>query len=72
MFSIKNSCSRLCTALSRAPLLLSTAKYNHPIMMLRSFWCSNRSICYLRLGCADKAIADADEAIRLKPEWQKP
>ena len=34
--------------------------------------CSNRSICYLRLGCADKAIADADEAIRLKPEWQKP
>ncbi|CAL5223417.1 g5929 [Coccomyxa viridis] len=33
---------------------------------------SNRSICYLRLGCADKAIADADEAIRLKPEWQKP
>lgn len=36
------------------------------------FWCSNRSICYLRLGCAEKAIADADEAIRLKPEWQKP
>ena len=34
--------------------------------------CSNRSIAYLNLGSSeDKALADADKAIQLRPDWEK-
>ena len=33
--------------------------------------CSNRSAALLKLSKANKALEDADECIRLRPEWDK-
>lgn len=33
--------------------------------------CSNRSIAHLRMGNAKKALQDAEEALKLKPDWDK-
>lgn len=32
---------------------------------------SNRSACYLGRREADKALSDAEECVRLKPDWAK-
>ena len=32
---------------------------------------SNRSFAFLRLGLTSRALADADEAVRRRPEWNK-
>ena len=32
---------------------------------------SNRSFAFLRLGLTSRALADADEAIRRRPDWNK-
>lgn len=33
---------------------------------------SNRSVCWIRLGQAEQALADAKAARALDPEWSKP
>jgi tetratricopeptide (TPR) repeat protein len=32
---------------------------------------SNRSLCHLRSGAAPEALLDANDCIKLKPEWTK-
>jgi tetratricopeptide (TPR) repeat protein len=32
---------------------------------------SNRSLCYLQIGEAQKALLDADRCVELRPKWVK-
>jgi hypothetical protein len=34
-------------------------------------WFSNRSLCWYQMGDGAKALADANECRRIRPDWQK-